>query len=142
MDINILLEKYYLSRMYNMDIAIFGYKLNLEILILIGVIYLILVVHTLAGTCNMNKVKEGLEVMMKGVDPTHGTGIPTDEMPGQMPTDGPGMPTDETGMSQGTDMTGMPEPEAMSIPTNAKNGPSKMKGGGWCKYKLRSIFSI
>ena len=29
--------------MYNMDISIFGYKLNVEILILIGVIYLILV---------------------------------------------------------------------------------------------------
>lgn len=38
--------------MYNMDISIFGYKLNLEILILIGVIYLILVGHTLCGCCN------------------------------------------------------------------------------------------
>jgi len=38
--------------MYNMDISIFGYKLNLEVLILIGVIYLILVGHTLCGCCN------------------------------------------------------------------------------------------
>lgn len=38
--------------MYNMNISIFGYKLNLEILILIGVIYLILVGHTLCGCCN------------------------------------------------------------------------------------------
>lgn len=38
--------------MYNMDISIFGYKLNVEILILIGVIYLILVGHTLCGCCN------------------------------------------------------------------------------------------
>ena len=38
--------------MYNMDISIFGYKLNIEILILIGVIYLILVGHTLCGCCN------------------------------------------------------------------------------------------
>ena len=29
--------------MYNMDITIFGYKLNLEVLILIGVVYFILV---------------------------------------------------------------------------------------------------
>ena len=38
--------------MYNMDITIFGYKLNLEVLILIGVVYLILVGHTIGGCCN------------------------------------------------------------------------------------------
>ena len=38
--------------MYNMDISFFGYKLNVEILILIGVIYLILVGHTLCGCSN------------------------------------------------------------------------------------------
>lgn len=38
--------------MYNMDISIFGFKLNVEILILIGVVYLILVGHTLCGCCN------------------------------------------------------------------------------------------
>lgn len=38
--------------MYNMDISVFGFKLNVEILILIGVIYLILVGHTLCGCCN------------------------------------------------------------------------------------------
>ena len=40
--------------MYNMDISIFGYKLNLQVLILIGVIYLILVGHTLCGCSNSN----------------------------------------------------------------------------------------
>lgn len=40
--------------MYNMDISIFGYKLNLQVLILIGVIYLILVGHTLCGCSNYN----------------------------------------------------------------------------------------
>jgi len=44
--------------MYNMDISIFGYKLNLEILILIGIIYLILVGHTFCGCCNMGKIME------------------------------------------------------------------------------------
>lgn len=34
-----------------MNISILGFKLNLEILILIGVVYLILVVHTLGGCC-------------------------------------------------------------------------------------------
>jgi len=46
--------------MYNMDISILGYKLNLEILILIGVIYLILVGHTFCGCSNFG--------MMEGFD--------------------------------------------------------------------------
>jgi len=49
--------------MYNMDITIFGFKLNLEILILIGVVYLIMVGHTLGGCCNMSRVMEGLETI-------------------------------------------------------------------------------
>ena len=37
-----------------MNISIFGYKFDLEILILIGIIYLILVGHTVCGCCNMS----------------------------------------------------------------------------------------
>jgi hypothetical protein len=47
--------------MYNMDITLFGFKLNVELLILIGIMYLILVGHTVCGCCNMNRVMEGLE---------------------------------------------------------------------------------
>jgi len=47
--------------MYNMDISILGLKLNVEILILIGVIYLILVGHTLGGCCKMNGLFEGMQ---------------------------------------------------------------------------------
>ena len=46
--------------MYNMDILILGYKFNLEVLILIGVIYLILVGHTVCSCCSMHKQVEGL----------------------------------------------------------------------------------
>ena len=48
--------------MYNMDISIFGYKLNLEILILIGVVYLILAGHTVCG-CSNYGIMEGLDTM-------------------------------------------------------------------------------
>ena len=44
-----------------MDISLFGFKMNLEILILIGVIYLIMVGHTVCGCCNMSRIMEGLE---------------------------------------------------------------------------------
>jgi hypothetical protein len=47
--------------MYNMDITIFGYKLNLEVLILIGVVYLILVGHLFCGCCNMNRIMESFD---------------------------------------------------------------------------------
>jgi hypothetical protein len=57
--------------MYNMDISFFGYKLNLEILILIGVVYLILVGHTVCGCCNMGKIMEGLSDMASSsIDPS------------------------------------------------------------------------
>ena len=49
--------------MYNMDITLFGFKFNLEILILIGVIYLIMIGHTLCGCCNMSRIMEGLETI-------------------------------------------------------------------------------
>ena len=38
--------------MYNMDISIFGCKVNLEILILIGIVYLIMISHTFCGCYN------------------------------------------------------------------------------------------
>jgi len=47
--------------MYNMEISIFGYKLDLEILILIGIIYLILVSHTVCGTCDFYNLIEGMK---------------------------------------------------------------------------------
>jgi hypothetical protein len=46
-----------------MEISLFGFKMNLEILILIGVIYLILVAHTVGGCCNMPLIMEGLKSM-------------------------------------------------------------------------------
>lgn len=49
-----------------MDISFFGYKFNLEILILIGVVYLILAGHTLCGCCNFGMM-EGLDTMTKPV---------------------------------------------------------------------------
>jgi hypothetical protein len=49
--------------MYNMLINLFGFKMNLEILILISVVYLILVGHTVGGCCNMPLIMEGLKSM-------------------------------------------------------------------------------
>ena len=46
--------------MYNMDISILGYKINLEVLILIGVVYLILVGHTFCG-CTSFGMMEGFD---------------------------------------------------------------------------------
>jgi hypothetical protein len=48
-----------------MEIKIFGYEFNLKILILIGVIYLMLVTHTVGGCCNVPRIMEGLSTMAK-----------------------------------------------------------------------------
>ena len=94
--------------MYNMDISIFGYKLNLEILILIGVIYLILVTHTLCGCRVDYSLMEGLDNMEK----------PTDE-------------TQEVASSSEPDAetkVDTEEPAPAAVATNAKKGASKMNG--------------
>ena len=44
-----------------MTIDIFGYKVDLEILILIGIVYLIMVIHTLSSTTKVEGVGEFLQ---------------------------------------------------------------------------------
>ena len=58
--------------MYNMDISILGYKFNLEILILIGVVYLILVGHMFCGCCHFG--------MMEGFDGSGNTLTPQQKL--------------------------------------------------------------
>jgi len=48
--------------MYIMDLSLLGFKLNLEVLILIGIVYLILVVNTLTSCCNITGITEGFAV--------------------------------------------------------------------------------
>ena len=60
--------------MYNMDISLFGFKLNLEVLILIGIVYLILVGHTVCGCCNMPRIMEGLSNMVHKNSPVTTSG--------------------------------------------------------------------
>jgi len=45
--------------MYNMDFVLFGYKLNLELLILIGVLYIILAGNTFCSCCSLSSQREG-----------------------------------------------------------------------------------
>ena len=52
-----------------MDISILGFKLNLELLILIGVIYIILVMHTVFGCTSIFCRREGMEGMDKDTMP-------------------------------------------------------------------------
>jgi len=84
-----------------MDISIFGFKLNLEILILIGVVYLILVGHTLCGCCNYS-LMEGLDTMGK----TDASGNQTAQMPTQMPVGGATAPAPAGNMVAGAPKNG------------------------------------
>lgn len=44
-----------------MNISVFGFSISVEVLILIGIIYLILVVNTLTSCCNIPGMLEGFE---------------------------------------------------------------------------------
>jgi hypothetical protein len=68
--------------MYNMDITLFGFKMNVEILILIGVVYLILVGHTVGGCFNMPLLMEGMEKMDSSSKKT--TSMSTSDASGNM----------------------------------------------------------
>jgi hypothetical protein len=46
-----------------MDITILNYKVSVEILILICVIYLILVTNTFCSCCNMPKILETMQTL-------------------------------------------------------------------------------
>ena len=94
-----------------MDISIFGYKLNLEVLILIGIIYLILVGHTLCG-CSNYSLMEGLDNMtkpnaMSGAAANTMSGAAANTMSGATPT---------------------PTAAGSSVAGSAKNGASKVNG--------------
>ena len=64
--------------MYNMDISILGYKFNVEILILIGVIYLIMVGHLFCGCCNFGMM-EGMTTPSTSTTPTNPANKITEE---------------------------------------------------------------
>jgi hypothetical protein len=68
-----------------MDISILGFKLNLEILILIGIVYLIMVGHTVCGCCNYG-------LMEAFTDPSGniGSGQMMQDLSGNLPTPGGG----------------------------------------------------
>ena len=49
--------------MYNMDISLFGYKISVEVLILIAILYLIIVGHSVCSCCNFYSLIEGMETV-------------------------------------------------------------------------------
>lgn len=53
-------------------VSLFGFKINLEILILIGVLYLILVGHTVCGCCNMNGMTSMFKEGFAGANTNYG----------------------------------------------------------------------
>lgn len=115
--------------MYNMDISIFGYKLNLEILILIGVIYLILVGHTLCGCCNYS-LMEGLDNMTK----------PATDMPSTMSSDNTSTTNSIPAPAPAGDMVGKPKDK--SVKTNDNSVGKESFVGANTNYGQSSPFDL
>jgi hypothetical protein len=64
-----------------MDISIFGFKFNLEVLILIGIVYLILVAHTLCGCSSIFGKREGMDNNLTQPFPAPALSDDDDDMP-------------------------------------------------------------
>jgi len=63
-----------------MKFAIFGYNIGIEVLIFIGVLYLIIVMNTMYSCCNLNGIKEGLTNPETTDTSQTNTSLPTDSM--------------------------------------------------------------
>jgi hypothetical protein len=98
-----------------MDISIFGYKLNMEVLILIGIVYLILVGHTVCSCCKFNK-KEGFDNTAPLTQP-----MPSPAVSNEVST--PAVPS-----TNSSDATG-DSPEPTKLPSSVNSGDSKKKEG-------------
>jgi hypothetical protein len=109
--------------MYNMDISIFGFKLNLEILILIGVVYLILVGHTLCG-CSNYSLMEGLETIGKVALASDASNNPAN---GTLATDISNNLTNGTLLTQASTTPGV-SPAGAIVAGKVKNGSGKVNG--------------
>ena len=108
--------------MYNMNISILGYKFNLEILILIGVIYLIIVGHTFCGCCSFH-LHEGATTM--GASDASGATLPS---PASVPLPKPESVELRTQTTAASDKDGKTVP-APASPSDA-TGTSKVTGTG------------
>jgi hypothetical protein len=95
-----------------MDISIFGYKIGLEILILMGIIYLILASHTLCGCCNFYSLIEGMDSGSTMGTGTMGTGT---------------MGSGTTGSTIGS---GQIKAKVQAKVQQAKNNQAQMTAGG------------
>ncbi len=104
-----------------MDISIFGYKIGLEILILMGIIYLILATHTLCGCCNFYSLIEGMDSGSTTMG-TMGTGTM-----GTMGTTGTG--TTGTGTMGSTIGSGQIKAKVQAKVQQAQNNMAQMPSG-------------
>ena len=88
-----------------MDISILGFKLNLEVLILIGIVYLIMVIHTVCGCASIFGKREGMDTLTQ-------------------PFPAPALPDSD-------DVSSMKTPEPVPAPssTNSTSGSSKKTAG-------------
>ena len=95
-----------------MDISILGFKLKMEVLILIGVIYLILIIHTLYGCVNIFGKREGMETLTQ---PFPATVVPNPDVSAALMPASPSTPTP----------SGYPEGVPASSSANSTSSSSK-----------------
>jgi hypothetical protein len=143
--------------MYSMDISIFGYKIGLEILILIGVIYLVLASHTLCGCCNFYSLIEGMDdgstmgsgtmgsgTMGSGTmgSGTMGTGTMGNGQIAQKPKEKVQQAQNNQAQSTAGGSTTGTEPMTANVPTEKSAGKKEGFTGANINYGESSIYNL
>jgi hypothetical protein len=82
------MKKFYVDVFYNINMKVFGYSISLNVLILMGILYLIMVVNALSGSCNREgfkgikkKINKMREQVVNPVVPTYNDPGPTRVIP-------------------------------------------------------------
>jgi hypothetical protein len=140
-----------------MDISIFGYKIGLEILILIGVIYLVLASHTLCGCCNFYSLIEGMDdgstmgsgtmgsgTMGSGTmgSGTMGTGTMGNGQIAQKPKEKVQQAQNNQAQSTAGGSTTGTEPMTANVPTEKSAGKKEGFTGANINYGESSIYNL
>ena len=119
-----------------MDISILGYKFDIEILILIGIIFIIMSGHLLCGCCNYGMIMEGFDPSGNiHIDPSGNIGTKKDEIKEKEEEGKIDLPPQTTG---GTTTTAIPVPTLPVTTTPGKEGFA----GANINYGESSIYDL
>lgn len=119
-----------------MELKVFGYTFTVELLILIGILYAIVVSHTFCGCCNYNRLVEGFNVgLVEGFNllnsnTTTTTTQPSHTKPSSSSTSSSAPSSSSTSPSSSSSSSSLPVPAGslMALKANSSKNSSAKEG--------------